>query len=381
VARQAENIALITINRCQEHDKTKAGKQEKGNVMSTVFRVQKNANYTTMSNYHLKDRRLSYKAKGLLSVILSLPDEWDYSLKGLAYISDDGVDGVRGGIRELEKYGYISRGAQTRDKRGRMSANEYFVFENPEQNPYFDPEKESTSGNGSTKPKSAVLENPTRSKSDTSTALENPTRCNFDKSAALDFPITENPSTEKPITVNPTTGTYYNNKILNNQVLTDQSIHQSNSPPNKIISTDRIDGTDNSEKSNYSFSALKEKIPDRSEREEFLELIRRNIDYDYFPASEKTQVDEFVEIMLDEICGVKDTVRVNKAEMPREVVKARFLKLGCEHIEYVLDELRRCSPDMQNPRAYLITTLYNAPVTIDNRYSAMALHDIAAGKI
>lgn len=341
--------------------------------MSTVFRVQKNANYTTMSNYHLKDRRLSYKAKGLLSVILSLPDEWDYSLKGLAHISDDGVDGVRGGIRELEKYGYISCGAQTRDNHGRMSANEYLVYENPEQNPDFKSEQESVPENGFTEPKSTALENPARLKSDKSTALENPTRSNFDESTALDSPITEKPSTVKPITENPTTATY-NNKILNNQVLTDQSIHQSKLP-------DRIDGADNSEKSNFSFSALKEKIPDSDEREKYSELIRHNIDYEYFSSSEKTRVDEFVEIMLDEICGMKATVRVNGAETPREVVKSRFLKLDHEHIEYVLDELRRSAPDMRNPRAYLITTLYNAPVTIDNRYSAMAAHDIAAGKI
>lgn len=346
--------------------------------MSTVFRVQKNANYTTMSNYHLKDKRLSYKAKGLLSVILSLPDEWDYSLKGLAYISGDGVDSVRGGIRELEKYGYISRGDQTRDERGRMSANEYYVYENPEDNPYFKPEKESVSENGVTKPKPTALENPTRSKSDNSTALENPMRSNYDTSTASDFPITENPSTVKPITENPTTVTY-NNKILNNQVLTDQSIHRSAPPKEK--SADRMDGMDNSVNDNFSFSALKEKNSGSSERIKYLELIRRNIDYDYFPASQKAQVDEFVKIMLDEICGKKATVRTNGAKMPHEVVKSRFLELKYEHIEYVLDELRRCAPDMRNPRAYLITTLYNAPVTIDNRYSAMAVHDIAAGKI
>lgn len=344
--------------------------------MSTVFRVQKNANYTTMSNYHLKDKRLSYKAKGLLSVILSLPDEWDYSLKGLAYISGDGVDSVRGGIRELEKYGYISRGDQTRDERGRMSANEYFVYENPEQNPYFETEKEYKSENGSTKPKSTALENPTRSKPNTSTALENPMRLNYDTTTALDFPITENPITE-----NPTTGTYYNNKILNNQVLTDQSIYQSDPPPRDAFSADKIDGMDNSEKSSYSFSALKENVSGSSERQKYLELIRRNIDYDYFPAPQKKQVDEFVEIMLDEICGRKATVRANGAEMPHEVVKSRFLELKYEHIEYVLDELRRCTPDMHNPRAYLITALYNAPVTIDNRYAAMAAHDLATGKI
>ena len=74
--------------------------------MSTVFRVEKNANYTVMANYHLKDRRLSYKAKGLLSEMLSLPPDWDYTLSGLAVIAADGLDGVRSAVRELEKYGY-----------------------------------------------------------------------------------------------------------------------------------------------------------------------------------------------------------------------------------------------------------------------------------
>ena len=114
--------------------------------MSTVFRVQKNANYTTMSNYHLKDRELSLKAKGLMSVILSLPEDWDYSLKGLSYITNDGLASVRSGIQELEKRGYITRGEQTRDENGRMSASEYFVYENPEQNPYFNAKESEESG-------------------------------------------------------------------------------------------------------------------------------------------------------------------------------------------------------------------------------------------
>ncbi len=323
--------------------------------MSTVFRVQKNANYTTMSNYHLKDKRLSYKAKGLLSVILSLPDEWDYSLKGLACISNDGVDSVRSTVKELEKFGYISRGAQTRDERGRMSANEYFVYENPGQNPFFTSEKE----NGSTEPNS--------------TALENPTRSNSDKSTALDFPITDNPITEKPSTDNPTTVSF-NNKILNNQVLNNQSIHQSNE-------MDRID--ENNVRKNFSFSDLKEKIPDNgsAEREKYLELIHENIDYDLFADYKRSRVNEFCEIMLDVICSKSDTVRVNGSDIPREAAKSRFLKLTFEHIEYVMEALDRCAPEIHNIRAYLITALYNAPVTQDNYYSAMACNDMRNGKI
>lgn len=76
----------------------------------TVFRVEKNANYTVMSNEHLRNRDLSLKAKGLLSQMLSLPEEWDYSLEGLSRINREGVDAIRTGVRELEEHGYLERG-------------------------------------------------------------------------------------------------------------------------------------------------------------------------------------------------------------------------------------------------------------------------------
>lgn len=333
--------------------------------MSTVFRVQKNANYTTMSNYHLKDRRLSYKAKGLLSVILSLPDEWDYSLKGLAYISGDGIDSVRGGIRELENFGYISRGEQTRDELGRMSSNEYFVYENPDQNPYFQPpttgnpisDTNSKSKNNSevneefktentvVKPNSTALENPTRLDSQTS-----------DVATALDFPSSENPLTDNPSTENPTTGTLLNNKILTNQVLNNQSIHQSSDAPQKETNTnDMTDMTDGGEKSSvFSFSALTD--------------LQRNIleNIEYESIAEKEKADELVGIMLDVLCTQKDTVRVNSEDIPKEMVRERFLKLHKRHIEYVLTLLKNNKGGIRNIRAYIITLLYNAPVTIGN---------------
>lgn len=92
-----------------------------------VFRVAKLSDFTTMSNHHLRNRSLSLKAVGLMSKILSLPDEWDYSLKGLATLNTDGIDGVRSAIKELEDAGYIVR-RQLRDKNGRMSHSEYLVL-------------------------------------------------------------------------------------------------------------------------------------------------------------------------------------------------------------------------------------------------------------
>ena len=80
-----------------------------------AFRVEKNHNYTVMANYHLKDNRLSLKAKGLMSVMLSLPDDWDYTLRGLACICKEGVDAIREAIREMERAGFILR---TRERNG-----------------------------------------------------------------------------------------------------------------------------------------------------------------------------------------------------------------------------------------------------------------------
>ncbi len=89
-----------------------------------------------MSNCHLKDRRLSYKAKGMMSEMLNLPPDWDYTMSGLAVTAKDEVDSVRTAVRELEKYGYLVR-SQKRDERGRMSANKYIVYENPDRNPSY----------------------------------------------------------------------------------------------------------------------------------------------------------------------------------------------------------------------------------------------------
>lgn len=87
--------------------------------MST-FRVNKNVNYTVMSNHHLQDKRLSLKAKGLLSYMLSLPDDWDYSLKGLTVGCKDGLDSVRTAVLELEEHGYVRR-QKVRNAKGRSS--------------------------------------------------------------------------------------------------------------------------------------------------------------------------------------------------------------------------------------------------------------------
>ena len=91
--------------------------------MST-FRVNKNVNYTVMSNHHLQDKRLSLKAKGLLSYMLSLPDDWDYSLKGLTVGCKDGLDSVRTAVLELEEHGYVRR-QKVRNAKGQIIDYDY----------------------------------------------------------------------------------------------------------------------------------------------------------------------------------------------------------------------------------------------------------------
>ena len=127
-----------------------------------VFRVEKNKGYTVMSNHHLRNKELSLKAKGLLSQMLSLPEDWDYTLAGLSLINRESIDAIRTAVWELEKAGYITR-RQGRDEKGKMTAIEYTIYEQPQppalENPTAD------------KP---ILENPIPD----NPTLENPTQLN-----------------------------------------------------------------------------------------------------------------------------------------------------------------------------------------------------------
>lgn len=95
-----------------------------------VFRTEKNKNYTVMSNYHLRDKNLSLKSKGLLSLMLSLPDDWDYTLEGLSKINKEGIDAIRTAVNELERFGYIHR-EQLKTSNGQFSEVEYVIYEKP----------------------------------------------------------------------------------------------------------------------------------------------------------------------------------------------------------------------------------------------------------
>ena len=98
--------------------------QQRSDEAMAVFRVERTTGYTVMSNHHLRNKELTLKAKGLLSQMLSLPENWDYTLAGLSYINRESIDAIRTAIWELEKAGYITR-RQGRDEKGKMTAIEY----------------------------------------------------------------------------------------------------------------------------------------------------------------------------------------------------------------------------------------------------------------
>ena len=158
-----------------------------------VFRIEKTRDYTVMSNHHLKDRTLTLKSKGLLSMMLSLPDEWNYTTRGLAAICREGVDSIGAALKELETHGYIRR-TQLRDEKGKITDTEYVIYEMPQCEP---PSSPGTSLPGTAKP---YTENPDMGIPDTAEpCTENPAQLNTNQ------PKTDLSSTEisNPIQSNP----------------------------------------------------------------------------------------------------------------------------------------------------------------------------------
>ena len=131
-----------------------------------VFRVEKNRGYTVMSNHHLRNKDLSLKAKGLLSQMLSLPESWDFTLKGLSLINREQIDAIRAAVRELEQAGYIVR-SRERDSQGRLRGADYIIYEQPQPVP------------DSPTLENPTLDNPTQEKP----TQEKPTQLNKDRSS------------------------------------------------------------------------------------------------------------------------------------------------------------------------------------------------------
>ena len=287
-----------------------------------VFRIERTRDYTVMSNHHLKDTALSLKAKGLLSMMLSLPEDWNYTTRGLAKICKEGVDAISSGIKELEQAGYIVR-RQLRGPDGRISDTEYTIYERP------------------CAPDTTAPETPAPD----TTAPE------------ADTPHPENPDMAEPSAEMPA----------------ELNIKKSNTKKsNKNLS------------STQSFCPSAPAIDGQTEVEEKRREIQDQIEYGYLctvvAPDNREQVDEFVELILEVAMTRTPVIKLGRdTEYATAFVQQRFAQLRASHIEKVLDGIRENTSRVRNTKAYLLTALFNAPASTDNYYTMRVSHDLAHG--
>ena len=305
-----------------------------------VFRVEKTGDYTIMSNHHFKNKELSLRAKGLLSLMLSLPEDWDYTLVGLSVINKEGVDAIREALKELEKFGYVER-HRARNEGGQLKGTEYIIHEQP------------------------ILEKPT---------LENPT---------LVKPMLEKPTQEKPTLDNPTQLNTKRSKTnperkkeLNTDVINDQSNLISSLNPfscecGNVENSDEPDEMRKDEK----------REPKHNNYDFWKKQIQTNVDYKSLRTAHPYDlrlIDEIIEIMVETVMSNGDTIQIASNKYPHSIVKERFLNVDYEHIQYIIDCFKENAKmkDIKNIKQYLKAAIFNAPATIDSYFTAMVQRDM-----
>lgn len=289
-----------------------------------VFRIEKTRDYTVMSNHHLRNTDLSLKAKGLLSLMLSLPEDWDYTMKGLARICKDGIDSISGGIRELEARGYLIR-ERVRGANGQLGSIEYTILEQPKE-------------------PAPIQEKPIR---------ENPVQAN----PTLDAPVQE-----EPAQLNKEGSSKQKSKKDQSSTELSNPIQSNPQPLTGLPPTEARMGAD-----------------EMGAREIYREIILDNIGYEYLIQDshiDREQLDEIAELIVDTVCSARKTIRIAGDDYPAEVVKSRFMKLDSSHVQYVMDCMRENTTYVRNIKKYLLAALYNAPGTISNYYSFLVQHDM-----
>lgn len=304
-----------------------------------VIRVVKNKNYTSMSNYHLKDMRLSLKAKGLLSVILSLPENWDYSVHGLSYICKEGQDAIREAIRELENAGYVFR-SRNRNKKGQLKNAEYVIYEEPQDHP-------------------AEADEESAQPMETVPMQETP----MHETPALDNPALVMPTLEKQMQENPTQLNIYKTNTLpqkgkNKKVRNEPNPYPSNPDPIKPARAEA--------QAQRPFNLV----------EQMRGIVRNHISYDVMVEEfDREQLDEIVSIMVEVLCSGNPTYNISGEVYPAELVKERMCAINSSHIQYIFGCMKDTGSDIRNIKRYLLAALFNAPATISNYYDAKVRHD------
>lgn len=310
--------------------------------MAEVFRIEKNKDYTVMANHHLRDKKLSLKAKGMLSYMLSLPDDWDYTVKGLEKTLREGREAISSALKELEKNGYLTR-KRKRDGYNRLlSGSEYTIYEKPitgfPSQAFFDADNENTAV-----PALQELEQ---------------------AEPKTGFPLQAQDEQQEPKPAEPITG------------FPAQAFPAQGNRPQ--LSTK---GTKDLKEQNTKSIYLADADVNVFDEDEIEEILHENIEYDiltqdpdYFGGTSSTELlDSIVQIIKQPFLSSKFHHRIAGEDIYFEAVRSRFLKLNCEHIKYVYDCVY-CSENKQkikNIQAYLLTALYNAPISCEAYYMAM----------
>lgn len=287
------------------------------------FRVEKQKNYTVLANLILFDKTLSFKAKGLLATMLACSDKWDFTLKGLSKLSDDGIESVRTGLKELEKHKYLKR-ERIRNDKGHFTDTEYFIYEVPydQRDDTESIEFQGRNGSGNREP-SPECENPT---------LDNPT---------LDNPISDMPISEKEI--------QSNTNQLNTNILKNQSINHSKCDR-------RIEELEKEIKSRIEYSIIVEGM-DESEVKNLDGLVAHMIEVEY-------------------TCESASQYKIGKDTYPAKLVLQRYRSIKSTEIQYVIEALSKNTTKIHSIGAYIKKSLFNASVTVDSYYQAEVQHDM-----
>ena len=298
-----------------------------------IFRVKKTRDFTIMSNHHLRDKKLSLKAKGLLSLILSLPEDWDYTLKGLSYICKEGIDAVRMAVKELEDAGYIER-RRFRNEKGQLKSIEYIIHEIPET------EQEDT-------PEEPKSEN---------TAQE-PVFCEpISEKSIEEVPTSEIPMLGKTTQLNTN---IQNTKEINTDVIKYPSINPS--PENNLKA--------------MSNAELEERWIDRYNQN--IEFVKNNIEYDGLcTIHDKATLDNIVSIMAEVLTVDRHSYTIEGCEYPAVLIKKRFSEIDYSVMDAFLMQFENKTEKIRNIKAYLITSMYNAPSTASAQIHNTVIHDI-----
>ena len=294
-----------------------------------VCRIMKESNYTRVSNHYLRDNSLSFKAKGLLTLMLSLPEDWDYTIAGLAQFTADGRVSIANTIRELEERGYIRR-KQTRGENGAFAQNVYWIYEVSQidelpcaenvETVDLDEEISENEASGSNEP---LADNVSTAINDLSVSQPN-----------LLIPLTDLPSRD----IMPTENQAQQIKEL-----------QKTEKPNLI----RYDLMRARAGQRVEYAVLREEFP-------------------------KAQLDELIDLIVEMECCQSDTILIAGAVYPQELVASRMQSLNAECVRYVLDCLREVKPQIKNMKKYLMASLFNAPATVENFTEARIQREVFA---